>query len=124
MVTQTCDLLERLKTIPDHRRQCRNLKHRLEDILLLGFCGTLAGCDDCVEIADWAADNAAFFRTFLGLPHGIPSHDTLNRTSRAVKPPPCRRWCCPGCWNGVDYRATGYIPTARPCVIPAGTQPG
>ena len=86
MVTRTCDLVERLKTIPDHRRQCQNLKHRLEDILVLGFCGTLAGCDDFVEIEDWATDNAAFFRTFLELPHGIPSHDTLTRTFTVVKP--------------------------------------
>jgi predicted transposase YbfD/YdcC len=86
MVTQTCDLLERLQTIPDHRRQCQNLKHHLEDILLLGFCGTLAGCDDFVEIADWATDNMEFFRTFLKLPHGIPSHDTFNRIFTTVKP--------------------------------------
>jgi predicted transposase YbfD/YdcC len=85
MVTQTCDLVERLKTIPDHRRQCRNLKHRLEDILVLGFCGTLAGCDDFVEIADWAIDNAEFFATFLELPEGIPSHDTFSRIFSTVK---------------------------------------
>jgi predicted transposase YbfD/YdcC len=86
MVTQTCDLVERLKNIPDHRRQCRNLKHRLEDILLLGFCGTLAGCDDFVEIVDWATDNAEFFGTFLELPNGIPSHDTFSRIFTILKP--------------------------------------
>jgi predicted transposase YbfD/YdcC len=86
MVTQTCDLVERLKTIPDHRRQCQNLKHRLEDLLVLGFCGTLAGCDDFVEIVDWATDNAEFFRTFLELPNGIPSHDTFTRTFTVVQP--------------------------------------
>ena len=86
MLTHTCALLERLKTIPDPRRQCRNLKHRLVDILVLGFCGTLADCDDFVEIADWATDNAAFFRTFLELPNGIPSHDTFNRIFATVKP--------------------------------------
>jgi len=86
MVSLTCDLVERLMTIPDHRRQCRNLRHRLVDILVLGFCGTLAGCDDFVEIADWATDNVEFFRTFLELPNGIPSHDTFNRTFTTVKP--------------------------------------
>lgn len=86
MVTKTCDVLERRQTIPDHRRQCQNLKHRLADILLLGFCGTLAGCDDFVELADGATDNADFFRTFLELPNGIPSHDTCNRTFTTVKP--------------------------------------
>jgi predicted transposase YbfD/YdcC len=86
MVPLTCDLVERLMAIPDHRRQCRNLKHRLVDILVLGFCGTLAGCDDFVEIADWATDNVEFLRTFLELPNGIPSHDTFNRTFTTVKP--------------------------------------
>jgi predicted transposase YbfD/YdcC len=86
MVSLTCDLVERLMTIPNHRRQCRNLRHRLVDILVLGFCGTLAGCDDFVEIADWAIDNVEFFRTFLELPNGIPSHDTFNRTFTTVQP--------------------------------------
>jgi predicted transposase YbfD/YdcC len=86
MVVMTCALVERAKTIPDPRRQCRNLKHRLEDIVVLGFCGVLAGCDDFVEIADWAKQNHAFFATFLELPHGIPSHDTFNRVFTILKP--------------------------------------
>ncbi len=86
MVVMTCELVDRAKTIPDHRRQCKNLKHLLEDILVLGFCGVLAGCDDFVEIADWANQNIDFFRTFLELPEGIPSHDTFNRVFATVKP--------------------------------------
>jgi predicted transposase YbfD/YdcC len=86
VVVMDCELVERVKTIPDHRRPCQNLKHRLEDILVLGFCGVLAGCDDFVEIADWAHQNVPFFRTFLELPYGIPSHDTFNRTFATVKP--------------------------------------
>jgi predicted transposase YbfD/YdcC len=86
MVAKTCELVARAKTISDPRRQCRNLKHRLEDILVLGFCGVLAGCDDFVEIASWANENVAFFRTFLELPQGIPSHDTFNRVFTLVKP--------------------------------------
>jgi predicted transposase YbfD/YdcC len=85
MVVLSCELVERVKAIPDPRRQCRNLKHRLEDILVLGFCGVLAGCDDFVEIADWAGQNLDFFRTFLELPNGIPSHDTFRRVFAAVK---------------------------------------
>ena len=86
MVELTCDLVARVKTIADPRRQCQNLKHRLEDIIVLGFCGVLAGCDDFVEIADWARHNEAFLRTFLELPHGIPSHDTFNRVFSTLKP--------------------------------------
>ncbi len=86
MVRMTCELVERARTIADPRRQCKNLKHRLEDIVVLGFCGVLAGCDDFVEIADWANLNSAFFRTFLELPHGIPSHDTFNRVFAVLQP--------------------------------------
>lgn len=86
MAEKVCELVNQLKAIPDPRRQCRNLRHRLEDVLVLGFCGTLAGCDDFVEIADWATDNIDFFGTFLELPNGIPSHDTFNRIFTTVKP--------------------------------------
>jgi predicted transposase YbfD/YdcC len=85
MAEKTCDLVELVKAIPDPRRQCRNLKHRLEDILVLGFCATLAGCDDFVEMAEWARHNEAFLRTFLDLPNGVPSHDTLNRVFSLIK---------------------------------------
>jgi predicted transposase YbfD/YdcC len=82
----TCALVEKLETIADPRRQCANLKHPLVDIIILGFCGVLGGCEDFVEIAEWAKGNAAFFRTFLELPHGIPAHDTFNRVFALLKP--------------------------------------
>lgn len=86
MTAKTCALVERLEAIPDPRRPGENLKHRLVDIIILGFCGVLAGCDDFVEMAEWAKVNEAFFRAFLELPHGIPSHDTFNRVFAMLKP--------------------------------------
>lgn len=87
MVENTCALVERVKAILDPRRQCQSLKHHLEDILVLGFCGVLAGCDDFVEIAAWAGHNEPFCRTFLQLPNGIPSHDTFSRVFALVGVP-------------------------------------
>ena len=86
MPAMTCALVERLETIPDPRRQSENLKHPLVDIIILGFCGVLAGCDDFVEIAEWAKVHEAFFRSFLELPHGIPAHDTFTRVFAMLKP--------------------------------------
>ena len=86
MPTMTCALVERLETIPDPRRQSENLKHPLVDIIILGFCGVLAGCEDFVEIAEWAKVHEEFFRSFLELPHGIPAHDTFNRVFAMLKP--------------------------------------
>jgi predicted transposase YbfD/YdcC len=86
MPSQTCALVERLQTMPDPRRQSENLKHPLVDIIILGFCGVLAGCEDFVEMAEWAKVHEAFFRAFLELPHGIPSHDTFTRVFAVLKP--------------------------------------
>jgi len=86
MPTKTCALVERLQMIADPRRQGENLKHPLVDVIIVGFCGVLAGCEDFVEIAEWAKGNEEFFRTFLELPHGIPSHDTFNRVFAMLKP--------------------------------------
>ena len=86
MPAMTCALVERLQTIPDPRRQGENLKHPLVDLIVLGFCGVLAGCDDFVEMAMWGTVNEAFFRTFLELPHGILSHDTFTRVFALLQP--------------------------------------
>ena len=114
MTTLSCPLVEQLQTIPDPRRQCRNLKHRLVDVLLSGFCGVLAGCDNFVEIADWARHHEAFLRTFLELPNGIPSHDTYNRVFATARPAALhgvlipwlqQRRGLPGDWVHIDGKA-------------------
>ena len=86
MPAKTCALVERLQTIADPRRQCANLKHPLVDVMMLGFCGVLAGCEDFVEIAAWAEEHQAVLGTFLELPAGIPSHDTFNRVFAVLQP--------------------------------------
>jgi predicted transposase YbfD/YdcC len=86
MVAMTCALVEQVQTLADPRRQCANLKHPLVDIIILGFCGVLGGCEDFVEIAEWAQVHEVAFRSFLELPHGIPAHDTFNRVFAMLKP--------------------------------------
>ena len=86
MPAMTCTLVEQLQTIADPRRQGENLKHPLVDLIILGFCGVLAGGEDFVEIAKWGKVNEAFFRTFLEFPHGIPSHDTFTRVFALLNP--------------------------------------
>jgi predicted transposase YbfD/YdcC len=79
-------LVEALAAVPDPRRQCRNLRHRLVDVLVIGFCGVLCGSDDFVEIEGFGRAKEDFFRRFLELPDGIPSHDTFRRVFQAVQP--------------------------------------
>jgi predicted transposase YbfD/YdcC len=79
-------LVEAVEAVPDPRRQCKNLRHRLVDIVILGFSGVLCGCDDFVEIQEFAVSKEGLFRRFLELPNGIPSHDTFRRVFQAVCP--------------------------------------
>lgn len=65
MTRMSCDLLEQLQTIPDPRRLTRNRKHLLSDVLLSGFCGVLADCNNFVAIADWARHHEDFLRTLV-----------------------------------------------------------
>ena len=86
MPTMTCALVERLQTIPDPRRQSEHLKHPLVDLIILGLCGVVAGCEDFVESAAWGQVNEAFLRTFLAVPPGIASHDTFTRVFALLPP--------------------------------------
>ena len=93
-----------LAAVPDPRRQCQNLRHPLVDVLVLGFCGVLCGCDDFVEIEEFGRSKEGFLRRFLELPHGIPSHDTFRRVFQAVCPQALQR--CLIQWLQ-DVRQTG-----------------
>jgi predicted transposase YbfD/YdcC len=84
-------LVAALAAVPDPRRQCKNLRHLLVDILVVGFCGVLCGCDDFVELETFGRKKEAFFRRFLELPEGIPSHDTFRRVFQAVCPQALQR---------------------------------
>jgi predicted transposase YbfD/YdcC len=84
-------LVGALQAVSDPRRQCKNLRHRLADVLAIGFCGVLCGCEDFVEVEEFGASKEAFFRRFLELPHGIPSHDTFRRVFQAVCPQALQR---------------------------------
>ena len=100
------DLVEALQAVPDPRRQCKNLRHRLVDVLVIGFCGVLCGCDDFVEIEEFARSKEAFFRRFLELPNSIPSHDTFRRVFQAVCPLVLQR-CLIDWLQGVRHTTPG-----------------
>lgn len=86
MARKRSRLVSALERMPDPRRQCKNLRHRLIDVLVIGFCAVLCGCDDFVEIEEFAKAKENFFRDFLELPNGIPSHDTFRRVFQAICP--------------------------------------
>ena len=78
-------LLEVLADVPDPRID-RTRIHRLDDILLIVLIGLLGGCTSFESIAAFAACREEWLRTFLQLPGGVPSHDTLGRVFAALDP--------------------------------------
>ncbi len=70
---------------PDHRVN-RNKKHLLSDIIILSVLGVLCGAESWDSIESFGKTKLEFLRTFLKLPHGIPSHDTINRVFSGLRP--------------------------------------
>jgi predicted transposase YbfD/YdcC len=72
-------IVEHFEDLPDPRREDANKRHKLIDIIVLSLCGVLCGCEAFTEIEDFGKHKEDFFRQFLELPNGIPSHDTFGR---------------------------------------------
>jgi predicted transposase YbfD/YdcC len=71
--------------LPDPRVR-RTRRHDLSAILVITVCAVICGADDWVAIARFGRAKRAWFRRFLALPHGIPSHDTFGRVFAALDP--------------------------------------
>ena len=65
-------------------RKLGMIRHKLIDIISITVCAVLCGADDWVGVAMIGKAKEKFFRGFLELPHGIPSHDTFNNVFRAL----------------------------------------
>ena len=64
----------------------RTREHLLEEILLMAIAAVLSGAESWNEIEDYGKSKHAWFKSFLSLPGGIPSHDTFNRVFSALDP--------------------------------------
>jgi predicted transposase YbfD/YdcC len=71
--------------VPDPRLD-RTKDHQLLDILVIAICAILCGANDWVGVATFGQARRAWFRTFLALPNGIPSHDTFGRVFARLDP--------------------------------------
>ncbi|AMV27719.1 Transposase DDE domain protein [Gemmata sp. SH-PL17] len=72
--------------VPDPRIETANKLHKLTDILVIATCAVIAGADGWEEIAEYGQSKEDFFRRFLALPHGVPSHDTFERVFAKLDP--------------------------------------
>ncbi|MCY4558900.1 MAG: ISAs1 family transposase [Chloroflexi bacterium] len=61
-------------------------RHELLDIIVITLCAVICGADNWVEIGEFGKAREDWFRQFLQLPNGIPSHDTFGRVLRLLDP--------------------------------------
>ena len=64
----------------------RRKRHLLLDIVVIVVCAVISGCDDWQQIETFGRARHDWFKTFLRLPHGIPSHDTFERVFDRLDP--------------------------------------
>ncbi len=72
--------------LPDPRIETANKLHTLVDILVIATCAVIAGADGWEDIAEYGRSKKDFFRRFLTLKNGIPSHDTFERVFAKLEP--------------------------------------
>jgi predicted transposase YbfD/YdcC len=63
-----------------------NARHDLLEVLCIALAAVLCGAESCSDMADFGESKEGLLRLFLGLEHGIPSHDTFSRVFRLLKP--------------------------------------
>lgn len=78
-------LIEHFKDLPDPRVD-RTREHDLIDILVIAICTLLCAGESFNDMEDFGKAKEDWFKTFLGLRNGIPSHDTFNRVFAALDP--------------------------------------
>lgn len=112
-----------LAQIPEFRRQNKNFRHFLVDILAISALAVLCGADDFEKIALFGQQKHALLRRYLALPYGPPSADTSCRVfqrlavarfnacflawvQEVLPPDTCAQFCV----GGKTLRGTGPQP--------------
>jgi len=70
----------------DDPRVVGRCDHLLIDIVMIALVALMGDCDDWVEVEMFGRYHEAWFKRFLKLPHGIPSHDTFERVFARLCP--------------------------------------
>ncbi len=78
-------LLAHFQDLPDPRVN-RTKDHDLIDVLVIAICTLLCAGESFNDMEDFGRAKQDWFKTFLALRNGIPSHDTFNRVFAALDP--------------------------------------
>ena len=78
-------IVAHFSTVQDPRVLGRTA-HSLPDILVVTICAVICGADSWVQVEEFGRAKEEWFRSFLKLAGGIPSHDTFGRVFSLLDP--------------------------------------
>jgi predicted transposase YbfD/YdcC len=62
------------------------VRHKLLDIVAMTICAVICGADGWTDVATFGEAKESWLRSFLELPNGIPSHDTIGDVFARLDP--------------------------------------
>ena len=89
-----------------------NRRHFLLDIIVIAICAAICGADTWTDVELFGQAKEQWFRKFLELPHGIPSHDTFGRVFALIDPEQFQA-CFRGWIAAVEERTEGVSTPRR-----------
>lgn len=63
----------------------RQKLHPLMDIIVIAICAVICGAETWVDMENFGKARIGWFKKFLELPNGVPSHDTFGRVFGLLK---------------------------------------
>jgi len=82
----TISIIQHFSELEDPRADDERKKHELLDIVVMAILGVICGAEDWVNISEFGKAKEDWFRQFLKLPNGVPSHDTFRRVFSLLSP--------------------------------------
>lgn len=79
-------IAEYFSKIKEPRREGYSKKHILIEIFVIAICAIISGANGWTEVELFAKAKESWFRKFLKLASGIPSHDTFGRVFALINP--------------------------------------
>ena len=82
---KNASIMDSFEALEDPRiDRCK--RHQLLDIIVIAICATICGADSWVHMEMFGRSKEEWLKTFLELPHGIPSHDTFGDVFSRLDP--------------------------------------
>jgi predicted transposase YbfD/YdcC len=85
MEAQLTSISKHFGEMTDPRSDFR-IHYPLVSIMTITLCAVICGADGFNDIAFFGESKKEWFSTFLDLPYGVPSHDTINRFFSMLSP--------------------------------------